>query len=114
VEGCFGSGKRKYSLRFDNTSAGQRCRDFNLRLAKMDTQLREAQEELEHSFLKACASDQLAQAQLEQLQRAQSLMVRLTPRRPSRRPLTPGARGGNVARVACRDAKSQLANPEAP
>jgi hypothetical protein len=45
----------------------------------MDTQLREAQEELEHYFLKACASDQLAQAQLEQLQRAQSLMVRLTP-----------------------------------
>jgi hypothetical protein len=79
VEGCFGSGKRKYSLRFDNTSAGQRWRDFDLRLAKMDTQLREAQEELEHSFLKACASDQLAQAQLEQLQRAQSLMVRLTP-----------------------------------
>jgi chromosome segregation ATPase len=42
-------------------------------------QLHQAQEELEHYFLKARASDQLAQAQLEQLQRAQSLMVRLNP-----------------------------------
>jgi chromosome segregation ATPase len=62
-------------------------------LANMDTQLREAreeagmnmqqlhqaQEELEHYFLKARADDQLAQAQLEQLQRAQNLMLRLQP-----------------------------------
>jgi hypothetical protein len=62
-------------------------------LANMDTQLREAreeagmnmqqlhqaQEELEHYFLKARAGDQLAQAQLEQLQRAQNLMLRLNP-----------------------------------
>jgi hypothetical protein len=62
-------------------------------LANMDTQLREAreeagmnmqqlhqaQEELEHYFLKARAGDQLAQAQLEQLQRAQNLMLRLQP-----------------------------------
>jgi len=42
-------------------------------------QLHQAQEELEHYFLKARAGDQLAQAQIEQLQRAQSLMVRLNP-----------------------------------
>ncbi len=62
-------------------------------LANMDTQLRkaqeeagmnmqqlhQAQEELEHYFLKARAGDQLAQAQLEQLQRAQNLMLRLQP-----------------------------------
>ena len=42
-------------------------------------QLHQVQEELEHYFLKARASDQLAQAQLEQLQRAQSLLVRLKP-----------------------------------
>ena len=42
-------------------------------------QLHQAQEELEHYFLKARSGDQLAQAQLEQLQRAQSLMVRLNP-----------------------------------
>jgi len=62
-------------------------------LANMDTQLRkaqeeagmnmqqlhQAQEELEHYFLKARAGDQLAQAQLEQLQRAQNLMLLLQP-----------------------------------
>ena len=37
------------------------------------------EDELEQFFLKARASDQLAQAQLEQLQRAQALMVRLHP-----------------------------------
>jgi len=42
-------------------------------------QLHQAEDELEQYFLKARASDQLAQAQLEQLQRAQSLMVRLNP-----------------------------------
>jgi hypothetical protein len=42
-------------------------------------QLHQAQEELEHYFLKARAGDQLAQSQMEQLQRAQSLMVRLNP-----------------------------------
>ena len=42
-------------------------------------QLHQVQEELEHYFLKARAGDQLAQAQMEQLQRAQSLMVRLNP-----------------------------------
>jgi hypothetical protein len=42
-------------------------------------QLHQAQEELEHYFLKARAGDQLAQAQMEQLQRAQSLLVRLNP-----------------------------------
>ncbi len=62
-------------------------------LASRDTELREAreaaeltlqqihqvQEELEHSFLKTRASEQLAQAQMEQLQRAQGLMTRLNP-----------------------------------
>ena len=42
-------------------------------------QLHQVQEELEHYFLKARASDQLAQAQYEQLQRAQRLIVRLQP-----------------------------------
>jgi hypothetical protein len=42
-------------------------------------QLHQTQEELEHYFLEARAGDQLAQAQLEQLQRAQSLMLRLNP-----------------------------------
>lgn len=42
-------------------------------------QLHQVNEELEHYFLQARASDQLAQAQLEQLQRAQRLMVRLNP-----------------------------------
>jgi hypothetical protein len=67
--------------------------DLELRLVSRETQLRQAreeadmtfeqlhqaQEELEHYFLKARSGDQLAQAQLEQLQRAQSLMVRLNP-----------------------------------
>jgi len=42
-------------------------------------QLRQVQEDLEHYFLKTRASDQLAQAQMEQLQRAQGLMTRLNP-----------------------------------
>ena len=42
-------------------------------------QLHQTQEELEHYFLEARAGDQLVQAQLEQLQRAQSLMLRLNP-----------------------------------
>jgi chromosome segregation ATPase len=42
-------------------------------------QLHQVQEVLEHCFLKARASDQLAQAQYEQLQRAQRLIVRLQP-----------------------------------
>ena len=67
--------------------------ELEQRLASRDTELRESreeaelsllqlhqvQEELEHYFLKARASDQLAQAQLEQLQRAQALMVRMHP-----------------------------------
>jgi hypothetical protein len=74
--------------------------ELEQRLASRDTELREAreaaelswdaskmsldqlhqvQEELEHYFLKTRASDQLAQAQLEQLQRAQGLMTRLNP-----------------------------------
>jgi hypothetical protein len=67
--------------------------ELEQRLNSRDTELREAreaaelsflqlhqvQEELEHYFLKACAGDQLAQAQLEQLQRAQRLLVRLNP-----------------------------------
>ena len=59
-------------------------RDTQLRQAREEAemtfeQLHQAQEELEHYFLKARAGDQLAQAQLEQLQRAQSLMARLNP-----------------------------------
>jgi phosphoglycolate phosphatase-like HAD superfamily hydrolase len=64
--------------------------ELEQRLASRDTELREAREEaemtllqlhqgheeLEHYFLQARASDQLAQAQLEQLQRAQRLMAR--------------------------------------
>lgn len=42
-------------------------------------QLHQAEEELEHYFLKARASDQLNQAHLVQLQRAQSLLARLRP-----------------------------------
>ena len=42
-------------------------------------QLHQVQEELENYFLKARASEQLAQAQFEQLQRAQGLMLRLHP-----------------------------------
>ena len=42
-------------------------------------QLHQGEDQLEQYFFKARASDQLAQAQLEQLQRAQSLMVRLNP-----------------------------------
>ena len=49
-------------------------------------QLHHVQEELELYFLKARASDQLAQAQLEQLQRAQRLMVQL---QPDVRPIAP-------------------------
>jgi hypothetical protein len=59
-------------------------RETQLRQAREEAdmtfeQLHQAQEELEHYFLKARSGDQLAQAQLEQLQRAQSLMVRLNP-----------------------------------
>jgi hypothetical protein len=59
-------------------------RDTQLRQAREEAemtfeQLHQAQEELEHYFLKARAGDQLAQSQMEQLQRAQSLMVRLNP-----------------------------------
>ena len=42
-------------------------------------QLHQVQEELEHYFLKARASEHLAQAQMEQLQRAQGLLLRLHP-----------------------------------
>jgi hypothetical protein len=59
-------------------------RDTQLRQAREEAemtfeQLHQAQEELEHYFLKARAGEQLAQSQMEQLQRAQSLMVRLKP-----------------------------------
>ena len=59
-------------------------RETQLRQAREEAdmtfeQLHQAQEELEHYFLKARSGDQLAQAQLELLQRAQSLMVRLNP-----------------------------------
>ena len=63
---------------------GLASRDTQLRQAREEAemtfeQLHQAQEELEHYFLKARAGDQLAQSQMEQLQRAQSLMVRLNP-----------------------------------
>jgi hypothetical protein len=63
---------------------GLASRDTQLRQAREEAemtfeQLHQAQEELEHYFLKARAGDQLAQAQMEQLQRAQSLLVRLNP-----------------------------------
>ncbi|MCX5956074.1 MAG: hypothetical protein NTW51_06615, partial [Cyanobacteria bacterium] len=56
-------------------------RDTELREAREEAemtllQLHQVNEELEHYFLQARANDQLAQAQLEQLQRAQSLMAR--------------------------------------
>jgi len=59
-------------------------RDTDLRLARESAQLTieqldQVQEELEHYFLKARANDQIAQAQLEQLQRAQVLMARMHP-----------------------------------
>jgi hypothetical protein len=63
---------------------GLASRDTELRQARESAQLsieqlHQVQEELEHYFLKARASDQLVQSQLEQLQRAQALMVRLHP-----------------------------------
>ena len=74
-----------------------RLADLEKLLASRDTDLQEAretaqlnvlqlhqvQEELERYFLKARASDQLAQAQLEQLQRAQRVIVRLSPTAPN-------------------------------
>lgn len=44
-----------------------------------ELQLHQGEDELEQYFFKARAGDQLAQAQMEQLQWAQSLMVRLDP-----------------------------------
>jgi hypothetical protein len=69
-------------------------RDTELREATEEAelslvQLQQAQEELEHYFLKARASNQLAQGQLEQLQRAQGLMVRLHPDVLPTAPYTP-------------------------
>jgi len=69
-------------------------RDTQLRQAREEAemtfeQLHQAQEELEHYFLKARAGDQLAQSQMEQLQRAQSLMVRLNPDVLPNAPYTP-------------------------
>jgi len=52
-------------------------------------QLHKLQEELEHHFLNARSRDQLAQAQFEQLQRAQRLMVRLHPDVLSTAPYSP-------------------------
>jgi len=59
-------------------------RDTELRQAREASQLsieqlHKVQEELEHYFLKARASEQLAQAQSVQLQRAQALILRLNP-----------------------------------
>ena len=70
-----------------------RLAELEQRLASRDAQLQEAreaaelsliqlhqvQEELEHYFHNARSRDQLVQAQFEQLQRAQRLMVRLHP-----------------------------------
>ena len=81
-------------LKTDQDSAHEQAKaELEQGLASMETELRQAreeaemtfeqlhqaQEELEHYFLKARAGDQLAQSQMEQLQRAQSLMVRLNP-----------------------------------
>ena len=52
-------------------------------------QLNQVQEELEHNFLRSLASDQLVQAQFEQLQRAQRLMFRLHPAVVPTAPFTP-------------------------
>jgi hypothetical protein len=73
---------------------GLASRDTQLRQAREEAemtfeQLHQAQEELEHYFLKARAGDQLAQSQMEQLQRAQSLMVRLNPDVPPNAPYPP-------------------------
>jgi hypothetical protein len=76
--------ERAHELARAELEQGLASRDTQLRQAREEAemtfqQLYQAQEELEHYFLKARAGDQLAQAQLEQLQRAQSLMVRLNP-----------------------------------
>ncbi len=56
-------------------------------------QLHNVQEELEHYFLKARSIDQLAQAQSEQVQRAQRLMLRL---QSDVLPIAPDARSHSV------------------
>ena len=76
--------ERAHELARAELEQGLASRDTQLRQAREEAemtfeQLHQAQEELEHYFLKARAGDQLAQAQMEQLQRAQSLMVRLKP-----------------------------------
>jgi hypothetical protein len=73
-----------HELAMAELEQGLASRDTQLRQAREEAemtfeQLHQAQEELEHYFLKARAGDQLAQAQMEQLQRAQSLLVRLNP-----------------------------------
>jgi len=87
-----------------------RLAELEQRLASKDTELLEArealelsqlqlhqvQEELEHYFLKARASDQLAQAQCEQLKRAQRLMVRLQPHELLSTPLDQSSLGVQV------------------
>ena len=99
-------------LKTDQESAPEQAKaELEQGLASRETQLRQAQEELEHYFLEARAGDQLAQAQLEQFQRAQRLMARLKQRRAAHRPLPPGARGGAVARAGCCGTRPQRANP---
>ena len=76
--------REQYEPRLAELEQGLASRDTQLRQAREEAemtfeQLHQAQEELEHYFLKARAGDQLAQAQMEQLQRAQSLLVRLNP-----------------------------------
>ncbi|MFN7677307.1 MAG: hypothetical protein ACK5QW_01765 [Cyanobacteriota bacterium] len=58
------------------------ARETDLREARQEAeltawQLHQVQEELEHQFLTACASQQLVAAQIEQLQRAQLLLARM-------------------------------------
>jgi DNA repair exonuclease SbcCD ATPase subunit len=76
--------REQYEPRLAELEQRLASRDTQLRQAREEAemtfeQLHQAQEELEHYYLKAQSGDQLAQAQLEQLQRAQSLMVRLKP-----------------------------------
>lgn len=89
-----GALRKKIEPRLAELEQHLEVRDGELREAREAAeltllQLHQVQEELEHYFLKARASEQLAQAQMEQLRRAQGLLARLHPDLPPSAPETP-------------------------